>query len=99
MKIVETNGNQVFNVPNSAQGREFVNSLKIYLNSSKYQVKARGRGKNRVAKGGNGQDISPDKSDWLAVYVTKKESYYWDAYNRGRESERDSILRLIENRG
>lgn len=99
MKLVSTNGNQVFSVPNTLQGREFINTLKVYLNSDKYKVVARGRAKNRREKGGNGQDIAPSRSDWLAVYVVPNQDRYWTGFDSGQKSERDTILRLIEHRG
>lgn len=69
VEIVSTDGCQVFSVPNTITGREFVRLLRVYINTDRYAIRARGRAQDRKKKGGNGQDIKAKRADWLAVYV------------------------------
>lgn len=64
---IKTTGNQVFNVPNNAEGKAFLESLSKYLNRPKYSLKRRGRG-TRKNKGSN-SDIPLSHAEWVAVYL------------------------------
>jgi hypothetical protein len=83
VKIIETHGGQVFSVPNSLSGREFIRLLRVYLNAN-FAMRTRGRAKNRKAKGGDGQDTPRGTADWLAVYIEGKNPM--DISDRLRES-------------
>jgi hypothetical protein len=71
-KRIESKGNQLFNVPNTKEGREFIEQVKKYANRSIIsQIKSRGRGSRKNGKGK--QDYIPlDNSEWIALYVEKK---------------------------
>lgn len=67
---IETKGSQVFNVPATDEGKQFLSLARKFLNRSKYKtINARGRGK-RVHNGQRYDDSLPQKlADWFAVYV------------------------------
>lgn len=83
MKI-KTNGKQIFNVPNSEEGKLFLELLTKFKNkNSNFKLKKRGRSKNRVEsfkKHGKlnvwrstRQSYCPfQTSDWVAVYISNK---------------------------
>jgi len=100
---IKTNGTQAFSVSNDFMGQTFISMLRNTLNKDRYEIKVRARGKNRLEKNNGkrtwGGEIPISKADWLAVYIVAKESDYWKGFERGQESERDSITRMIENRG
>lgn len=89
MNIVETKGNQVFNVPNTPQGREFIKSLRVYLNSTT-TIKVRGRAKNRKEKDGSQESQPLPKCDWMAVYMKNGD------YEKGRRSGIDTAKYFME---
>ncbi|MFA7219081.1 MAG: ribosomal protein L7/L12 [Synergistaceae bacterium] len=66
---IKTTGNQVFNVPNNEEGKQFMESLAKYLNRPKYSIKRRGRG-TRKNKGSN-SDIPLSHAEWVAVYLNE----------------------------
>lgn len=67
---------QVFSVPNTEEGWEFIKSLRKYLNDDMYVIDMKGRGSDRVARGGNGQWLRPKDSEWIAVYIRLTTEYY-----------------------
>lgn len=68
---IETDGTQLFSVPNTPEGNKFLDSLSAYTNFPKFNLKKRGRGTRKDH--GNGQDISIKHSEWIAVYATEKD--------------------------
>jgi hypothetical protein len=72
---IETNGSQIFNVPNTEEGRNWMQNAAKYLNRPQYNMKKRGRGsEGRERRNGrltyNGQsDCKLENADWIALYI------------------------------
>jgi hypothetical protein len=80
MKI-ETQGNQVFNVPNDEEGRVFLRLLRKYMNRPRWCFRVRGRGPRK--KAGDARvsfsrslGIPQAESEWLAVYIGYDDTGY-----------------------
>jgi hypothetical protein len=72
-KMKSSNGTQSFSVPNTREGWEFIDLLRIFKNKG-IQIKVRGRSKKRKENGGNRVDIAAELSDWIAIYIGKKDT-------------------------
>lgn len=66
---MKSNGHQVFNVPNTEEGLDFIHLARKFLNR-KYSTSCRGRAKNRKAKGGTKNGIRLANADWIAFYIS-----------------------------
>lgn len=67
---IKTKGNQILNVPNTEEGRKFLEDMQKYMNHSAYSFKKRGRGSRQ--KSGDQSFIPLQDAEWIAVYSTKK---------------------------
>jgi hypothetical protein len=65
-----TNGNQLFNVPNDEDGRKFLKDVAKYINRGKVTYKNRGRGSRKNA--GTDAYLPLNNAEWIAVYVYPK---------------------------
>lgn len=63
---IKTSGNQVFNVPNNEEGREFLRLLRKFRNRG-WHYRARGRGSRK--EHGCQHGIGQEHSEWMAVYM------------------------------
>lgn len=70
--MIESKGMQMFNVPNTQEGKEFIAMAQRYLNNGQYKIKNRGRGSRKDK--GNQSFIPLSDSEWIAVYIQPKES-------------------------
>jgi len=66
MSKIKTKGNQVFNVPNDAEGVQFLKLCSKFLNRSRYKTVKRGRGKRTDLQA----LTCPLKlANWVALYI------------------------------
>lgn len=76
MKRIKTKGKQIFSVPNTKEGQEFIKLMRKFANYGKWNLRVKGRSKDRDAKCpgvSHLQSTMPlDKSEWLAVYPIDK---------------------------
>jgi len=72
----ETDGKQIFNIPNNLDGLDFLNQCKKYLNDKRYRLVRRGRASNRPKYPecgyDSGRSLRVNDSDWFAVYPKYK---------------------------
>jgi hypothetical protein len=82
---IETQGNQVFNVPNTIEGHEFLRLMNKFINRPLWAYRARGRGPRPLW---GALSIPQEHAEWLAVYIGHHESRrfnmvvpmsHWDA--------------------
>ena len=72
---IKSEGTQLFNVPNNAEGLQFLELAKKHLNKHRFSgFRKKGRGKNRPKNRGNG-DLRISESEWLAVYPDESDSF------------------------
>jgi hypothetical protein len=64
---IESDGSQVFNVPNTEEGRRFLDKAAKYLNRPQFGIVKRGRGTRKFA--GDQASIPLKDSEWIALYV------------------------------
>jgi len=97
MKIATT-GNQLFSVPNTEEGKEFLRLAGKFLNKNVYKrLRKRGRGKNRPTKTFI-NDISVANAEWFAVYgeeSQKKINEYWMKQRLSEEARRSNVRKQI----
>ena len=93
---IETNGTQTFSVPNTQEGRLFIELARKYLNRNAYsQLRCRGRGERSKT---HGMDLTVNEAEWLAVYVDDpdytriKRQQYYDELRQARESGKETAL-------
>jgi len=79
---------QLFSVPNTPEGKEFLGMARKYLNRDRFYLKSRGRARNRKAKGGNQQSQPIPTADWLAIYV------HWSPLALAKANEDNKELTL-----
>ena len=65
--MIESKGNQTFNVPNTEEGRMFLDLANKYLNKEKYSLRARGRGSRKDH--GCQASIPKKYAEWFALYL------------------------------
>ena len=68
MTKIKSEGKQVFNIPNTAEGQHVYKMMKKFKNKG-YQFRVKGRGGKRKERGGDGSYIAFEKGDWFAVYI------------------------------
>jgi len=68
MKNIRTKGTQSFNVPNTKEGRKFIQLMFKFANKGDCYIRCRGRGKRNGKK--YDAYLPKSMSEWLAVYVT-----------------------------
>lgn len=67
---IKTKGSQDFSIPNTYEGKEFINLLKKFTNRKRWNIKVRGRGSRK--EHGDQSDIPLDYAEWFAVYLSRK---------------------------
>jgi len=100
MKKIESNGSQMFNVPNTPEGLEFIRLAHKFLNHHMFKsLRKRGRGKR---PNGDRSHVSAKNAEWFAVYTDesdrlRKELYdkKQRAYQIDREAAKKQALREI----
>jgi hypothetical protein len=93
---IQTEGNQMFNVPNTEEGREFIKQLRKFSNNKKFR--ARGRGSRKRC--GDAAYVPLVGSEWMAVYEEKSDADKEAAWKRTKardEAIRDQERALILN--
>ncbi len=81
LEVIQTKGVQFASVPNTIAGREWIHSLRGYLNRGEWRLVAlRGRAKDRRRKGGSQTDTPTRTADWLAVYIEPTKPKSWAVY-------------------
>lgn len=92
-ELIESKGNQVFNVPNTDEGKKFLNDVKKYLNRNKYSYKSRGRGSRKEY--GNQYGIALPNAEWIALYLEGSNldtiRSYYDEQNRVASLRKDLL--------
>ena len=88
---IKTNGMQVFNVPNTEEGRNFMDSASRFLNRPTYSIKNRGRGSRK--EHGCQASIPLPNSEWIALYIKDKNV---DSIRINAESAKRNSLRIID---
>jgi hypothetical protein len=78
---LKTKGKQLFNVPNTHEGKMFIKLMRKFCNKQ-YNLRLMGRGKDRIARCGLVKNyktnhqvrsyIPVDVSEWFAVYLRDK---------------------------
>lgn len=61
-----------FRVPNTEEGRRFIELAREYLNTETYTLRTRGRAENRRAKGGDKYHVALEKSEWFGIFILLK---------------------------
>lgn len=94
--VIETNGTQVFNVPNTESGKAFMDQAATYLNRPIFKMVKRGRGSR--LEHGNQSSIPLPHAEWVAFYVEGGKinairNNAWDAQNDNTR-EKEEIARL-----
>jgi hypothetical protein len=86
---IESNGSQLFNVPNTQEGRVFINNLRHFVNNGQ-RFRCRGRGSRK--EHGDANYVPLDHSEWIAVYpeVSDKQR---DAEHAKKEEERQHWMK------
>ena len=64
---IKSEGTQLFSVPNTEDGKAFLEQAKLYLNRPQYSLRSRGRGSR--TKHGDQYSIPIKHAEWLAVYL------------------------------
>lgn len=101
---IESEGTQLFNVPNDADGLAFLDLCKRYLNKHRFSgLRKKGRGKNRPRRVPN--DLRVAESEWFAVYPNESEKYrkaeykrmreQWNAQEKSRKEQEDNLRKRI----
>jgi hypothetical protein len=90
MKKIETNGNQMFNVPNTQEGKDFIRQLREYSNNKNFRPRGRGSRKHS----GDGSYIPLPDAEWYAVYVLKTK-----ADKKRERQEKQNLIKYGKNRG
>jgi hypothetical protein len=71
---IKSKGKQVFNIPNTPEGRKFLEQLPTFLNTAVYTRKSRGRGKRDGTYNGSlSLSINDPNCEWIAVYINPKD--------------------------
>jgi hypothetical protein len=89
---IKSKGSQVLNVPNTVEGRDFMDSFAKYLNRARYGYKRRGRGSR--LQHGDQSSIPLQHSEWVAIYIEGAEvdGIRRDYYAAQRLKELESTL-------
>ena len=83
-KEIKTEGTQLFNVPNTPEGLEFVRLASKFLNRSEFdRMYKKGRGKNRPKTIGG--DLKTKDASWFAVYASPSAASRSKEYARYKE--------------
>lgn len=97
-KKIVTTGNQLFNVPNTEEGLEFLKLAGKFLNKKVYKrLRKRGRGKNRPTNMFI-NDMPVKNAEWFAVYgedSRTKIREYWDKQTRSEEARKMQVRKQI----
>jgi hypothetical protein len=67
---IKSKGNQIFNIPNNSEGKQFLKLCRKYLNKKSYSIRPRGRGSRKIK--GNQSSVPLNNAQWLALYFSKK---------------------------
>ena len=62
----------VFRVPNTEEGRQFIELAREYLNKETYVMRTRGRAENRREKGGDKYHVHLKNAEWFGIYILPK---------------------------
>ena len=108
---IKSDGCQIFNVPHNAEGLAFLNLCKKYLNSPRYRLSKRGRGKRPSFKDCgyiSAPSLRVADSEWFAVYPryrkTKQEKERMELdYAKSREKwhkrcEAEQAIKVLEEK-
>lgn len=86
-------GNQMFSIPNTEEGQQFITLAKKYLNRNKVTMRNRSRG----AVDG----LPLDKADWIAMYISPKDQTdngWQDQDTHAELAEAQERIRILEGK-
>jgi hypothetical protein len=91
----KSKGTQNFNVPNTEEGRAFVEALRKFRHKGT-TIRVRGRGSRK--EHGNSHGITPKHSEWLAVYIEQEATKeFRNSSWAERYQQKRTIERLVKN--
>jgi len=95
---IKSKGSQVFNVPNTEEGKAFIKKARAFLNNGAFKgIRSRGRGKRPSRR--YHDSLPQGMSDWLAVYVDgANDCPQWAKERMAEWGKRINELKLIEDK-
>ena len=91
--MIKSNGNQVFSVPWTPEGKLFIKFFRLYANTKRFKVRLRYRGGKRRY---GSPDTMPENAKWVAVYFEEKENQYLKGWQTGNKAGQQTVMNRLK---